>query len=350
MKTGIRLAFTIAVAGLGTTPVLAQQPRRAEVAKLAADANVPSVSIARVENYRIVWTMAVGQQAPGVPATNRSLYNIASMTKPITAEVVLRLASEGRLSLDEKMAPTWTDPDLSSDPRVQLLTPRLALSHRTGFPNWRGSGPLAFAHDPGTYGYSGEGYRYVATFAERRTGERLDQLAAETVFRERGLRETSYTQQPWFAGRVARPFTAAGQWLTSTMTQTPVAADLVYSTPHDYARFMIGVMRDQGLASAIATERRRVQTDSRIACAGEASVCPPDRGLTLGWEIANFGPRTYLMHTGRDPGLFTFGYMRPDTGSGLIIFTNGENGAKLVIPLLRMTGADPEYLHYLEAR
>ena len=76
-------------------------------------------------------------EAKGVPATTRTLYNVASLSKPIFAETIHRLAAAGRLSLDEPMSAYWVDPDVANDPRHERLTPRIALSHRTGFKNWR---------------------------------------------------------------------------------------------------------------------------------------------------------------------------------------------------------------------
>ena len=80
---------------------------------------------------------AYGEAAPGMPASNATLYNIASMSKPISAEVILRLAAVNKLSLDEPMHAYWVDPDLAADPRAKLLTTRMALDHQTGFANWR---------------------------------------------------------------------------------------------------------------------------------------------------------------------------------------------------------------------
>src|SRR5690349_19970145 len=72
------------------------------VPAMLAQAQVAGVSIAHVERGRVVATMAYGTQSPGVPATPATLYNIASMSKPISAEVVLRLVAAGRVSLDER--------------------------------------------------------------------------------------------------------------------------------------------------------------------------------------------------------------------------------------------------------
>jgi CubicO group peptidase (beta-lactamase class C family) len=77
----------------------------------------------------------MGIRIPGVGASGKTLYNMASLTKPVTAETVLRLTSAGKISLDESMSPFWLDPDIQSDPWSKLLTPRLCLSHQTGFAN-----------------------------------------------------------------------------------------------------------------------------------------------------------------------------------------------------------------------
>ena len=125
-----------------------------------AEEDVASVAIAFIEDGRVSWTAAYGEQSPGVPATPDTLYNVASLAKPISAEVMLRVASEGGVSLDEAMSRHWVDPDIANDPRRDLLTLRIALSHRTGFPNWRRmtGGVLAFQNEPGSaFTYAGEG-------------------------------------------------------------------------------------------------------------------------------------------------------------------------------------------------
>ncbi len=95
---------------------------------------VESASVAVIRNGRIVSTGAWGTAGPNRAATVATPYNLASLTKPLTAEVILRLVSAGKLSLDEPMDRYWSDPDLSRDPRRTKLTVRMTLSHRTGFP------------------------------------------------------------------------------------------------------------------------------------------------------------------------------------------------------------------------
>jgi CubicO group peptidase (beta-lactamase class C family) len=121
------------------------------------DASVASLSVARIERGRIAWVRSWGEQSPGIPASNETLHNIASLTKPISAEAVLRLVSRGRLSLDEPMAAHWLDPYLASGSSARALTPRIALGHQTGFASWRSEtgGPSSLRWEPGSsVGYS----------------------------------------------------------------------------------------------------------------------------------------------------------------------------------------------------
>jgi len=159
--------------------------------------HVESASIAVIRNGRIVSTGAWGMAGPNRAATVATPYNLASLTKPLTAEVILQLVSAGKLSLDEPMDRYWSDPDLARDPRRMELTVRMALSHRTGLPNWRDTKGLAFDHDPGTTtGYSGEGYQYAARYAERRTGQSFETLAGRWLFAPAHMGASGYVTAP----------------------------------------------------------------------------------------------------------------------------------------------------------
>lgn len=274
-----------------------------EIPALLADKKVPSVSIARIEAGDIVFSAAYGLQAAGIPASTKTLYNIASLSKPISAEVVLRLASQGRLSLDDPMYLYWTDPDIARDDRRKLLTPRLAMSHQTGFPNWRREtgGVLAFKRTPGeAYGYSGEGFEYLARYAEKKTHTDFEALAQSLVLDPMKMADTAYTRRAWFDGRIALPTDSQGKVLQPQIADHWNASDLIYTTPTDYARFMLGVIRGEGLSPAIAAERIRIQVaeGSRSCTSAKIAGCPDAQGFGLGWEIIKFGDETFLMHTG----------------------------------------------------
>ena len=124
-------------------------PELSAVDELLKAKRVESVSMALIRDGRLAFSHAAGHARQGVPATVDTLYNIASLAKPLSAEVALQLAERGAISLDENMSTAWRDPDLAQDARADQLTPTVALSHRTGFANWR-QGKLRFERAPGT--------------------------------------------------------------------------------------------------------------------------------------------------------------------------------------------------------
>ena len=313
----------------------------ARVAEWLKENDVPSVAVAYIQDRKVAWTAVYGEQSPGAAATENTLYNVASLTKPITAETILRLASAGKLSLDESMSAVWVDPDIKDDPYSKLLTPRLCLSHQTGFANWRRmtGGVLKIRWKPGTQtGYSGEGYNYVGTFAERKLATPFDALARELVLDPIGMKETSYTAKDWYAGRLAVPHGPNGEKPIDVVATKWNAADLLRTTIGDYANFVVSVMRNEGLTKAIAAERATITRDMAKPedlaelCqeAGEVGQCTVAAGMGLGWEVDIMNGVKILDHDGSDWGVKTSVMFVPSQRIGVVVFTNGENGTQVI--------------------
>jgi CubicO group peptidase (beta-lactamase class C family) len=305
-----------------------------------AEHRVPSISVAYIRGGRVQWTRVYGEQAEGVPATEATLYNVASLAKPVFAETILRLAAAGRLSLDEPLAGHWVDPDVAGDPRHQRLTPRIALSHRTGFPNWRYQQPgrvLAFQRDPGTFGYSGEGYEYTRRFAQNKLATPWEALANQYVLQPLGMTNTASTRRDWFAGRIAMPFGPEGQYGEPSINDSVVVSDDLYTTVGDYARFLVGVMHREGLALAYAAQRDSVHVANEAAMAqcdpAQVAVCPRV-GMGLGWEIIQFPGETVRMHSGSDWGEKAMAFYFAESRDGVVMLTNGENGMNIMMRVI----------------
>jgi CubicO group peptidase (beta-lactamase class C family) len=344
LVAGALLVFTLSVA---PAPSLLD----ARISSLLEKSGVPSVSIAQIADGKVTTLAAYGMQSPGVAATIDTLYDVASLTKPITAQTVLRLVALGRIFLDEPMYVYWTDPDIATDDRRFLLTPRLALSHQTGFPNWRRQtgGKLTFRWTPGTkYGYSGEGYQYLMRFVQTKLDVDFGQLVQTLTFAPDQMTNTGFGSQ-LSARRLATPTRADGTILKPAFSDGYNAADLVYSTPSDYAKFMIAVSKATGLTGALAEEQHTIQVQTENSCKQETFGCPKAVGFGLGWEVVRFQDDTLLDHDGSDEGYKSFAYLSLTHRTGAVIFTNGDGGMDLVVPILGALGASPEYLAYLRA-
>lgn len=294
--------------------------------------HVTGVGIAYIEGGKPAWTAFYGDQVPGGPkAGERTLYSVASLTKPITAEIILRLAAAGALSLDETISAFWTDPDVKDNPWSKLLTPRLCLSHQTGFTNWRyqTGNVLQFQWQPGAnFGYSGEGFDYVARFAERRTGETFEQLAEKKVFEPIGMHDTSFTPREWWRNRQAKPTENGDRTKWS-------AADLLRTTVGDYTNFVVSVMHNHGVTPELAAERLKItrnlttEEEGSVLCeaATDPQGCRVETGFGLGWHIVRINGETI-----------------PRRRIGAVIFTDGPDvGHSMIDKVLGVVYHDAVY-------
>jgi CubicO group peptidase (beta-lactamase class C family) len=235
------------------------------------------------------------------------------------------------------MSAHWIDPDLASDPRRDALTLRMALSHRTGFANWRrmSEGVLRFQSEPGVaFTYSGEGYEYARRYTQNSAGEPFEHMTQRLVFDPAGMRDTAFTRRPWFEGRIAFPHGEDGAPATPDInTAEMLASDDLYATVGDYARFMLSVMNSEGLSPAIAAQRYAYDVELRDGGCGEGrlpmDVCPAGVGMALGWMVFRYEGETVITHSGSDSGEQTLVFFVPERGIGVVIFTNGANGKRL---------------------
>ena len=350
-----RIAPSVMIAGLACASMAEAKPNALlpDMTTTLREQRVESASVALIRHGRVISTGAWGMAGPSRAATTATPYNLASLTKPLTAEVILRLVSAGKLSLDEPMDRYWSDPDLWRDSRRMKLTVRMALSHRTGLPNWRDAKRLAFDHDPGTTtGYSGEGYQYAARYAERRTGQSFEALAGRWLFAPAHMRASGYVYAQGATLPIAVPYDELGKPLPVEPVTRFNAADLAHATARDYARFLIEVRNDRGMAAPIAAERSRSQADLTpdICVGAKATTCPPWTGFGLGWQLLGFPDGTTMLHTGKDAGAFTFAAINRASGDGIVILTNSDNGWRVILPILERTGSDPKLIAFLRGQ
>lgn len=295
-----------------------------EIPRLLQVSGIPGLSMAVVQNGRVVWAGAFGtiNDSAKTAVNTGTIFEAASLSKPVFAYLVLRLADRGEFDLDRPLYKMLEYPRIAHDERYKQITARIVLSHGTGLPNWGGE-KLTLQFDPGTnYGYSGEGFLYLQKTLERVTGRSLDELARREVFEPLGMTRSSYVWQERFAGNAAY----AKNWLWQvapanryTQAEANAAASLL-TTATDYAQFVAAVMTGRGLSPAMWNEY--------LTPVRETS---PGIHMGLGIRVEERpGGRTFY-HSGNNGRRFT-SYMTGDIaqGLGLVYFTNGPNGTSLV--------------------
>lgn len=290
---------------------------------------IPVLGLGIIEEGALKQVKVFGEIKKGISAPYNTYFNVASLTKPVTAMVALRLVSLGKWKLDEPLDQYWTDPDIANDPRRKMLTTRIVLSHQTGFPNWRWSNKdkkLNFEFDPGTkYQYSGEGMEYLRKALERKFGKPLQVLASELIFQPLGMKDTDYIWNKNFdESRFAIGYDKEVKpYLTEKRTTANAADDLI-TTVEDYGNFLVNVLKGGNLKSEVYQEmiKKQVKTGT-------------DKYFGLGFEIYDLGNGEFaLSHGGSDNGTRCLVFILPKTKNGILIFTNADEGYKVYEKLI----------------
>lgn len=332
---GAALAFgSCTVHAAPTDSALPPEGLQQQIPELLQNARVPGIAIAKIENGRIAWRGAFGERAPGEAMTTDTVFNAASLTKPVFAVTALRLIADGEISLDTSLEDHWVDPDVAGDSRHTQLTPRILLSHQSGFPNWRGDRELRFDFNPGArHEYSGEGFEYLRRAIEEGTGKEIGALAATHVFERAGMTRTTMGWTDAIGTNVARGYNESAEPIDTYLEKrNPNAAAHLMTTVEDYARFLAWVANGADLPGKMFDEMRSPQ----------ALHADPAERFGLGWKLIPLGDGDSLMHDGREPGVRTYAIVSPKSGEGVVILTSSSNGELVYRPLIRAALADGE--------
>ncbi len=301
-----------------------------EIEKWLKENKVPTLGIGIIEKGKLQQVKVFGEITQGIAAPYNTIFNVASLTKPVTAMVALKLVSLGKWNLDEPVYTYWTDPDIANDTRNKKLTTRIILSHQTGFPNWRWMNEnkkLSFQFDPGTqYQYSGEGMEYLRKALEKKFNKSLQQLADELIFQPLKMTDTKYVwDKNVDTTRLAIGYNKDGKAYETVKNKTPNAADDLLTTVEDYGKFLVSVMNSDGLSKNMFEEMTKNQVTSTKG-----------KHFGLGFEIYDLGNgEMALSHGGSDNGVQTIVFILPKTKQGLLIFTNSDTGGSVYETLLK---------------
>ena len=301
-----------------------------EIEKWLKENKIPTLGIGFIENGKLQQVKVFGEISKRVAAPYNTIFNVASLTKPVTAMVALKLVSLGKWNLDDPIYKYWTDPDIANDPRNKKLTTRIILSHQTGFPNWRymnETKKLNFQFEPGTkYQYSGEGMEYLRKALEKKFNKSLQQLANELIFQPLKMTDTRYVwDKNVDSTRLAIGNDKNGKAYETIKNKTPNAADDLLTTVEDYSKFLVTILNGDGLSKNIFEEMTKKQVASTKG-----------KHFGLGLEIYDLGnEEVALSHGGSDNGVQTIFFLLPKTKNGLLIFTNSDTGGNIFETLIK---------------
>jgi CubicO group peptidase (beta-lactamase class C family) len=300
-----------------------------EIEKWLIANKVPTLGIGIINNGKLQQVSVFGELKKGIAASYNTLFNVASLTKPIISILTLKQVSLGKWDLDEPIYKYYTDPDVVQDPYSKLLTTRHVLSHQTGFTNWRGNnkdGKLHFEFTPGTkYQYSGEGFEYLRKALEAKFHQTMSQLAEELIFKPLKMNDTQYIwDNQTDSSRYAIGYNSDGAAYQTEKISVANAADNLLTTIEDYGNFALSILNADGLTKKVFNDMISNQVETKNM-----------KHFGLGLEIYDLGNGEYaLSHGGSDKGCQTIFFILPKTKQGIIIFTNVDDGYKVYEKLI----------------
>ncbi|MFZ4758299.1 MAG: serine hydrolase domain-containing protein, partial [Burkholderiaceae bacterium] len=251
----------------------------------AADVPGAVVAIARDRGPASVLVAGVRDRSTRAPVDAQTVFQAASLSKPLFAYAVLRLAARGGFDLDMPIAPLAAA-GVRDDVRLNRVTARHVLAHTSGLPHRRGDTPPTPRFEPGSaFSYSTLGYGALQAALERVTGEPLEAIVARQVFEPLGM--ASSTFEPGFASRLATPH-VDGEPCPGLDT-APHAGYTLRTTACDYARFVLASLDGLGLSERDAATwlepRAPLPFDTAEQGDGAPVAIDPRLGWGLGWGV-----------------------------------------------------------------
>ncbi len=294
---------------------------------------IPGLSLALIKDGAIVYHRGFGikSTATGEKVTDSTLFEAASMTKPVFAYTVHRLVDRGVLDLDTPLFTYLPYPDAAHDERYKRITARMVLSHTTGFPNWRNGPQLNIEFDPGTkFGYSGEGFEYLKAVVGKLTGKDPEQVVVEEVLGPLGMDNAYLSWRPQMEALTA--FAHSGEHNTPSPKGKPEKAGMAYSLHVDagtYAKFQLALIEGRGLSAARLADMFKPHSHP-TEWGGDGA--PPASGLGL--FITETPCGTSYGHGGRNGGYFTSqSEVYRGRKVGYVFLTNNDQGPRFEKPL-----------------
>jgi CubicO group peptidase (beta-lactamase class C family) len=339
---GVSLARAQPTAVIATTPPAEGPLSSASVAALLAQHKVPGASLAIVQSGAVVATYGYGSAQAGRQVTPQTRFQAASISKTVNALAVLKLAEAGELRLDDPVnqrLKSWKLPD-NALTAVTPVTIRMLLNHTggttvSGFEGYvegtplptlidilngtppANSAPVRVEWPPGkSFHYSGGGTTVLQQMVIDVTLGQYPKVVRDLVLELLQMRNSNFDQPPPGSDFAKCAFGAGddGKQLSGGFRVYPeFAAAGLWTTPHDLALMVIGIIQSHaGRTGAFLPPAR-----------AREMLTPAIAGAALGTFIDAKG---MFWHNGGNIGYRSLYVGDPQTGNGLAVMTNGDNG------------------------
>lgn len=307
--------------------------------------DIPGLSVALINHNEIVYKNSFGvtNVETGKKVDDNTIFEAASLSKPVFAYLVMKMVEKGLLDLDKPMHDYLPHPGIAegSQEWYRLVTPRMILSHSAGFPNWAKDKKIELAFEPGTgFSYSGEAYQYLAAVVGLLNGvgweEGLNQVFLKEVAEPLGMERSSFTWTDYIETHKAMGHQDGKTTDKLEHGKSFGAGYSLHSEAGDYARFLVAILQQKGLKKGLLEEMLKEQNHFK-----EENPVKQETGQT-GWGLG-FAQKPsdngmMYLHTGNNHDFQAYCMILPEKDFGIVLFTNSDKMEALLASLSEFLG------------
>jgi len=308
---------------------------------------IPGISIAVIDDYKIIWAKGYGVTSKGsekTPISPETIFQAGSIAKPVTALGILHYVDRGTFDLDADInsyLKSWTLPD-GNMASTRKVTIRELLAHSGGIsPGGFGgyghtetlpdilqilsgksparNNSAEIVGEPGIrVAYSGLGYTILQLALEDQLNKPFEKIMKESVLSPLELSNSAFKHDlpDEFSSKVALGHYYMGDVVPGGWDQYPeMAAAGLWSTPTDLAKLVVEVAKSKSGESnqILSTETTKLMLATHKDHMGLGFIVKPDQD-------------GYFAHAGLNNGYYSYFEMYADKGKGAVIMTNSNNG------------------------
>lgn len=313
-----------------------------KIKKVMDSLNYPGLSIAFINDNKLAYSNAFGiaNRETNEKISSETIFQGASLSKPLFAYFFLKMVEENQISLDEPIYPhlaaVFPKEAIEADSfeAYKTITPRMVLSHTTGIPNWTNGKPISIAFEPGTdFSYSGEAYQHLgAAFALKLGidwGAPLEDMIKKNVTATLGMASSFYVWDENFNDLVARGHTKDKMFPKIKKFKKVGPGFSLHSNAEDYAQFLVEMLNPKNIS--VSTRDKMLEEQVHFDKDNSLYQETGQTGWGLGFAQKETPYGLVHLHTGKNPGFESYAMFVPEHNYGFVMFGNSND----LFPLLR---------------
>ena len=312
---------------------------------------MPGLSIAIINDSQLVYhnTFGVTDTKTKEPVNGQTIFEAASLSKPIFAYFTMRMVEQGILDLDRPLYEYLPHPGIAENSKEadKTITARMVLSHRTGFPNHSNGEPVELAFTPGTnFMYSGEAFQYLAAVIGKLNGigfkSDLNDLFQKEVTEPLNMPNSTFVWDDYLAdhkafghddkGKPTQNNPSYGGWNGKTFN----AYSSLHSEAREYAQFLIALLQQKGLKSETFVQMFKEHSRFKDHNSLKQQIGQTGWGLGMAQKPTEYG--MMHMHTGNNHDFQSYMMVLPEKKFGIVFFTNSDKAIPFIQGLNSIIG------------